>query len=92
VNSRPRRDDLYSGRLPSVRVQWLRLALPWRAATAIGPLVVAGIVAAIDVRAGITTAALLAGLGAATAVYIKNRTDRHNAAVDEYRSGRGRDD
>lgn len=56
--------------------------MPWQAATAIGPLVVAGVVAAVDVRAGITIAVLLAGLVAATAVYIKNRTDRHNAAVD----------
>ena len=80
--SPPRRGDLYPGRLPSVRVQWLRLPVPWRVATAVGPLLVAAIVTAISVRAGITAAVLLGGAAAATAVYIKNRTDRHNAAVD----------
>ena len=46
------------------------------------PIVVTALVAAIDLRAGATIGVLLLGIGAATGVYAKNRTDRHNAAVD----------
>lgn len=80
--SPPRRGDLYPGRLPPLREQWARLAPATRAATVAGPLVVIGIALAIDLRAGATVAVFVLGLVAATAVYVKNRTDRHNAAVD----------
>ncbi|HMC39292.1 MAG TPA: hypothetical protein VKI19_06495 [Acidimicrobiales bacterium] len=77
-----RRGDLYPGRLPPVRQQWARMGRGAKVALIAIPLAVAGLVTVVDVRAGVTVAVLLLGLGAATAVYIKNRTDRHNAAVD----------
>ena len=80
--SPPRRGDLYPGLLPPVREQWRRLTPPARTATVAIPVVVTALVALIDVRAGATIGVLLAGLAAATAVYVKNRTDRHNAAVE----------
>jgi hypothetical protein len=46
------------------------------------PLVVVAIVLAINVTFGVVLAVLFAGSAAATVTYIKNRTDRHNAAVD----------
>ena len=46
------------------------------------PVAITALVAAIDVRAGVTIGVLLAGMAAATVMYGKNRTDRHNAAVD----------
>lgn len=73
---------MYPGRLPPVREQWARLAQPVQVATVVAPLVVIGLAFAIDVRAGATIAVLLVGMAAATVVYVKNRTDRHNAAVD----------
>jgi hypothetical protein len=45
------------------------------------PLLVIGIVLAVDVTFGLVLAVLLAGTAAATVTYLKNRTDRHNAAV-----------
>jgi hypothetical protein len=63
-------------------VQWARLSPPARSASIGLPIVITGLVAAIDVRAGVTIGVLLLGMAAATAVYAKNRTDRHNAAVD----------
>jgi hypothetical protein len=60
----------------------MRLPVAGRAASIVAPLVLAGIVFAVDVRAGVTVTVLLLGMAAATAVYVKNRTDRHNAAVD----------
>ena len=80
--SPPRRGDLYPGRLPPVWEQWRRLTPAARTAAVAIPVAVTGLVAAIDVRAGVTIGVLLAGLAAATGVYVKNRTDRHNAAVD----------
>ncbi len=46
------------------------------------PLVLILAALAVDVRAGATMAVFVLGILAATAVYVKNRTDRHNAAVD----------
>jgi hypothetical protein len=82
VISPPRRGDLYPGRVPPVRVQWMRLPLAARAASVGVPLALAGLVFGIDVRAGATVIVLVAGMGLASGVYVKNRTDRHNAAVD----------
>lgn len=48
----------------------------------VGPLAVVAVALALDLRAGVTLAVLWIGIAAATAVYVKNRTDRHNAAVD----------
>ena len=80
--SPPRRDDLYPGRLPPVRAQWGRLAPGTRIAAVAVPLAVVGLFFALDVRAGVTVAVLVTGMALATVVYVKNRSDRHNAAVD----------
>lgn len=47
-----------------------------------GPLLLIGLVLAVNVRAGATVAVLVLGAAAASVVYVKNRSDRHNAAVD----------
>jgi hypothetical protein len=63
-------------------VQWRRLSRAARLAiVGIPLLLVAGLLAG-DPAIGAVMAVLVAGAGAATAVYAKNRTDRHNAAVD----------
>lgn len=46
------------------------------------PLAVIALLLAASVTAGVAVAVLLVGAAAATATYAKNRTDRHNAAVD----------
>jgi hypothetical protein len=46
------------------------------------PVVLVVLLLAADVTIGLAVAVMVFGVGAATAVYIKNRTDRHNAAVD----------
>lgn len=53
-----------------------------KAAIVIPPVAVVAIVLALDVTFAVAMAVLFAGSGAATVVYLKNRTDRHNAAVD----------
>lgn len=80
--SPPRRDGLYPGRLPSVRAQWSNLTAPTRAATVVVPLALIGVGSAFGARAGVTAAVFVVGMVVATVVYVKNRTDRHNAAVD----------
>jgi hypothetical protein len=82
VISPPGRGDLYPGRLPPLRAQWSRLPAGVRAATIAVPLAIVAVVGAVDLRAGATMAVLLLGAAGATVVYAKNRTDRHNAAVD----------
>jgi hypothetical protein len=82
VISPPGRDDLYPGKLPPVRVQWMAWPILGRVASIVAPLVVAAGFVTIDFRAGVTVAVLLFGMAAASVVYVKNRTDRHNAAVD----------
>ncbi|HET6873349.1 MAG TPA: hypothetical protein VFH70_01125 [Acidimicrobiales bacterium] len=80
--SPPGRDDLYPGRLPPVRTQWAAWPVAARVASAGVPLAVIGIAFALDIRAGITLAVFFVGMAAASVVYVKNRTDRHNAAVE----------
>ncbi len=80
--SPPRRDQAFPGRIPPVRQQWSRLSLPVRVAVTAGPVVVLAAIAAVNAVAGVTIAVLVLGLAAATVVYVKNRTDLHNAAVD----------
>jgi hypothetical protein len=75
--------------LPPLREQWRGLPAGARLAMVGLP---AGIVAAclaVSLVLGATVAVLLAGFAAATAVYAKNRTDRHNAAVAEEARRRG---
>lgn len=69
--------------LPPVREQWRRLSSYAKLAAVAVPLAVVGVVMAIDLRAGVTVAVLFAGMGAASVVYVKNRTDRVNAAMAE---------
>lgn len=45
------------------------------------PTLVIAVVALVDYRAGIAIGVLIVGMAAASVVYVKNRTDRHNAAV-----------
>lgn len=78
----PRKGEPYPARLPPVREQWRRLSPVLRRALVAAPLVVIGAAFALNVTAGVTVAVLLVGVAAATATFAKNRTDRHNAAVD----------
>lgn len=80
--SPPRRGEPYPGRLPPVRDQWAHSRLGLRVAVVAFPVVLVAIVSAISLAAGVTTFVLVLGVAAATAMFAKNRTDRHNAAVD----------
>jgi hypothetical protein len=77
-----RKGEPYPGRLPGVRTRWRRLSRNTRLAIVGVPLVVVGLLLAADVTIGVVAAVMVGGVAAATAVYAKNRTDRHNAAVD----------
>jgi hypothetical protein len=46
------------------------------------PLVIALLILLANVKAGLTLLVLFAGVEAASAVFVKNRTDRHNAAIE----------
>jgi hypothetical protein len=72
----------YPGRLPPLRTQWLRLSLAARVAITGVPALLVIILLATTPAFGAVAAVMVAGVGAATVVYIKNRTDRHNAAVE----------
>lgn len=67
--------------MPPLRVQWSRLPVAARASAVVLPLVLVALAFVADARAGATVAVLIAGAALASAVYVKNRTDRHNAAV-----------
>jgi hypothetical protein len=77
-----RKGEPYPGRLPGVRTRWRRLSPNTRLAIVGVPLVVVGLLLAADVTIGVVAGVMVGGVAAATAVYAKNRTDRHNAAVD----------
>lgn len=62
--------------------QWARLPVAVKAACIALPLLLVAVVLAVDIRAGVTVAVLVLGVAAASVVYVKNRSDRHNAAVD----------
>jgi hypothetical protein len=72
----------YPGRLPPLRAQWRRL--PQRSqVTIVGiPTLVVVALLATSSALGVVVAVMVAGAGVVSAVYVKNRTDRHNAAVD----------
>jgi hypothetical protein len=65
-----------------VRKQWLRLALSLRVVLLVVPVVIVAAGFLLGVAAGLTALVFVVGAAAATVVYAKNRTDRHNAAVD----------
>jgi hypothetical protein len=46
------------------------------------PVAVVAVVFVLNVTAGATAAVLAVGVGAASVMFVKNRTDRHNAALD----------
>lgn len=77
-----RKGEPYPGRLPPVPVQWARLPRLSRILIVALPLVLIGGLFAASVAAGVAAAVLGLGAAAATATYVKNRSDRHNAAVD----------
>jgi hypothetical protein len=77
-----RKGQPYPGRLPGVRTRWRRLHRSTRLAIVGVPLLFVAILLAADVTIGVVAAVMVGGVAAATAVYAKNRTDRHNAAVD----------
>jgi hypothetical protein len=77
-----RKGQPYPGRLPPVRTQWRRLDRWVRLAMVGIPAVLVAIVLAVDLAIGVVVLVMVLGVGAATTVYAKNRTDRHNAAVD----------
>jgi hypothetical protein len=72
----------YPGRLPPLRTQWRRVSRAVRLSVILGPLLLLVILFAASVPIGTVAAVMVVGVWAATAVYVKNRTDRHNAAVD----------
>jgi hypothetical protein len=82
VISPPLKGDPYPGLLPPLRDQWRNLPTRARVAIIGGPAVVGLLILAINVKAGVTALVLFAGVEAASAVFVKNRTDRHNAAVE----------
>jgi hypothetical protein len=65
-----------------LREQWLGLGLAWRVALVAVPVAVAIAAFAVGTRVGVAAAVLLGGAGVVSIVYVKNRTDRHNAAVE----------
>jgi hypothetical protein len=78
----PSRREPYPGRLPPLRQQWARIS-PLLRVVAIGaPLLVALLIFLVSVPAGAAVAVMVVGADLATVTYVKNRTDRHNAAVD----------
>ena len=62
--------------------QWRRVSPAVRLRCDPGPLLLLVILFAASVQTGAVAAVMVVGVWAATAVYVKNRTDRHNAAVD----------
>ncbi len=72
----------YPGRIPPLRVQWGRVSPGIRIGVIVGPVLLLIILFAASVQVGAVAAVMVVGVWSATAVYVKNRTDRHNAAVD----------
>lgn len=80
--SPPKRGQPYPGRLPPVYEQWRRLNFTLRTALIVGPVIVIAALFAANLTVGVTSAVFIGGVAAATVVFAKNRSDRHNAAVD----------
>ena len=77
-----RKGDPYPGRRPPLLEQWSELPVPTRWAVTAGPVLAVVVVLVLNLAAGAAAAVLVLGAAAATVVYVKNRTDRHNAAID----------
>ena len=80
--SPPLKGEPYPGLIPPFREQWGRLSTRTRVTIMGVPAAVAALIMIANLRAGLTTLVLFAGVEAASAVFVKNRTDRHNAAVE----------
>jgi hypothetical protein len=78
----PRKGEPYPGPIPPVRDQWRRLRVHTRTALVVVPVVIVLVILVVNVTAGVTFAVLAIGAAAATVTYVKNRTDRHNAALE----------
>jgi hypothetical protein len=76
------RGEPYPSRLPPLRTQWRRLRPGIRFTLVAAPVVVVAILFALGATIGVVGLVLIGGAAAASVVYVKNRTDRHNAAVD----------
>jgi len=77
-----RKGEPYPGRRPPVREQWRELPLAMRVVVTAVPALIVILVLALNLAAGVAAAVLVVGAAAATTTYVKNRTDRHNAAID----------
>jgi hypothetical protein len=77
-----RKGEPYPGRLPPLRIQWRRLSGGTRLLIVGLPVLLVAALLAANLTIGTVVAVMVLGAGAATVVYAKNRTDRHNAAVD----------
>jgi hypothetical protein len=76
------RGEPYPSRLPPVRTQWLRMRRGVRYAVVGVPVAFIALFFAINPDIGLVALVLFGGAGVASVVYVKNRTDRHNAAID----------
>lgn len=72
--------------LPTVRAQWASIGLGLRCAVVGVPLALVALIAVLSPTLGLVAAVLVVGMGLATVVYAKNRTDRLNAI---HRDGSG---
>ncbi len=77
----PRKGEPYPGPIPPLRDQWRRMSVGIRIAIVVVPVLVVLLILLANLTAGVTFAVLVVGAGAASVTYIKNRTDRHNAAL-----------
>jgi hypothetical protein len=77
-----RKGQPYPGRRPPVPEQWRELPVGARLAVTAVPSAIVALVLALNLAAGVAAAVLALGAAAATITYVKNRTDRHNAAID----------
>jgi hypothetical protein len=78
----PRPGEAYPGHLPPVREQWSRLGELVRTVAVGLPVLIVVLVTIFNPAAGGALAILFVGTGLATIMFVKNRSDRHNAAVD----------
>ncbi len=78
----PRKGEPYPGRLPPLWEQWRQVAFAARALLVGVPAALVAVLFAVSVTVAATLAVLLVGAAAATVTYAKNRSDRHNAALD----------
>lgn len=56
--------------------------MPGRLVVTVAPSALVVLLLALNLAAGVAAAVLVLGAAAATVTYVKNRTDRHNAAID----------